>query len=1044
MKLTDLAVDRRTTTYVLLLLITLAGFAAYVRMPRENYPEIIIPRLIITTTYEGVSPADIEALLTIPIERELAGLKDLRSMSSYSAEGVSSIDLEFEPSIDIDTALQKVRDKVDQAKSDLPDAAEDPTIEEINFSEFPIMYLSLTGEIGLPVLTQLAEDLEDEIESIRGVLEVNVIGGVEREIQIVVDPVRASEYGISMADLVQLAQVENVNTPAGSIELGNAKYLVRVPGEFSSAREIEDLVVKVSPEGAVYMRDIAEIKDAFKDVETKSRLDGVDAVTLSISKRAGESIIEISDNVRGLVAEADRYLLPGTDLHIISDQSIEIRDMVAELENSILSGLILVLIVIFMFLGFVNALMVALAIPVSMLLTFIGLEIMGTTLNMVVLFSLILALGMLVDNGIVIVENMYRHYQTGMSRVAAAKKGASEVALPLMSSTLTTVAAFAPMFFWPGIWGEFMKYLPQTLTLCLVGSLFVGLVVNPALAGKFMVRGKRYHEASDFKFHPMIGAYIALLTLALRWRMLTITLAATLLVVISSVYITSAEVEFEPETEPGSALVNVDGPQGQSLEVTDAIIREIERRVVDLKESGNAEYILSSVGSEGSMNEMGGSRGESNIGRVTLDFPKLGSTEVLPSVMLEDLRGRFSDITGAEIRVEEDQEGPPTGPPINVEITGPDYDTLTALAAEMVKIVALVPDTVDVRDDFDQGKPEVRVVVDRQQALALGLNTQFIGQTVQAAINGRKAGDYREGDEEYDVTVRFPPVFREDLSNLEAMTLVNFNGQAVPFSAVARLEQGAGIGFIRRIDRKRVVTVSAEVVNRSGAEVLQDVVAALEDFRLPPGYSITYTGENEDAEESQEFLSRAYLVALFLIALILITQFNSVVQPLIIMSSVILSLAGVFLGLWIFDMRFSILMTSIGCISLAGVVVNNAIVLLDFINQRRNEGISPQQAIIEAGSTRFRPVMLTAVTTILGLIPMAMGVSFDFRTGSWITGGESSQYWGPMAIAVIFGLTFSTILTLVVVPVLYSLAASLERFAPEEEEPQPPAPGGTA
>ncbi len=1044
MKLTDLAVDRSTTTYVLLLLITLAGFGAYVGMPREKYPEIIIPRVIITTTYEGVSPTDIESLLTIPIERELAGLKDLRSMSSYSAEGVSSIDLEFEPTIDIDTALQKVRDKVDQAKSDLPDAAEDPTIEEINFSEFPIMYLSLTGEIGLPVLTQLAEDLEDEIESIRGVLEVDVIGGVEREIQIIVDPVRASEYGISMADLVQLAQVENVNTPAGSIDLGNAKYLVRVPGEFTSAREIEDLVVKVSPEGAVYMRDIAEIKDGFKDVETKSRLDGVDAVTLSISKRAGESIIEISDKVRALVAEADRYLLPGTDLHIISDQSVEIRDMVAELENSILSGLILVLVVIFMFLGFVNALLVALAIPVSMLLTFIGLEIMGTTLNMVVLFSLILALGMLVDNGIVIVENMYRHYQSGLSRVAAAKKGASEVALPLMSSTLTTVAAFAPMFFWPGIWGEFMKYLPQTLTLCLVGSLFVGLVVNPALAGKFMVRGKRYHEASDFKFHPIIGAYIALLSLALRWRMLTITLAATLLVVISSVYITGAEVEFEPETEPSSALVNVDGPQGQSLEVTDAIIREIERRVADLKESGAAEYILASVGSEGSMSNMGSNRGESSIGRVTLDFPKLGSTDELPSAVIENLRGRFSDITGAEIRVDENQDGPPTGPPINVEITGPDYGTLTELAAEMVKIVALVPDTVDVRDDFDEGKPEVRVVVDRQQALALGLNTQFIGQTVQAAINGRKAGDYREGDEEYDVTVRFPAVFREDLSNLEAMTLVNFNGQAVPFSAVARLEQGAGIGFIRRIDRKRVVTVSAEVVNRSGAEVLQDVAAALEDFRLPPGYSITYTGENEDAEESQEFLSRAYLVALFLIALILITQFNSVVQPLIIMSSVILSLAGVFLGLWIFDMRFSILMTSIGCISLAGVVVNNAIVLLDFINQRRNEGISAQDAIIEAGSTRFRPVMLTAVTTILGLIPMAMGVSFDFRTGSWITGGESSQYWGPMAIAVIFGLTFSTILTLVVVPVLYSLAASLERFAPAEEEPQPPAPGGAS
>ncbi|MFM1920681.1 MAG: hypothetical protein RLZZ303_2315 [Candidatus Hydrogenedentota bacterium] len=1040
MKLTDVAVDRRTTTYVMLLLITVAGLASYFGMPREKYPEIIIPRVIITTTYEGVSPTDIESLVTIPIERELAGIKDLRTMSSYSAEGISSIDLEFEPTIDIDTALQKVRDKVDQAKNDLPDAAEEPTIEEINFSEFPIMYLSLTGDVGPPVLTQLAEDLEDEIESIRGVLEVDVIGGVEREIQIIVDPVRASEYGVSMADLVQLAQVENINTPAGSVDLGDAKYLVRVPGEFTSAREIEDLVVKISPEGAVYMRDIAVIRDDFKDVETKSRLNGIDAVTLSISKRSGESIIDISDKVRALVAEADQHLLPGTELHITNDQSEEIRDMVAELENSILSGLILVLIVIFMFLGFVNALLVAAAIPVSMLITFIGLEVIGTTLNMVVLFSLILALGMLVDNGIVIVENMYRHYQAGLTRVEAAKRGASEVAWPLISSTITTVAAFAPMFFWPGIWGEFMKYLPQTLTLSLFGSLFVGLIVNPALAGKFMLRSKRYHEASDFHSHPVIGLYIALLKVALRWRAVTVIMSATLLVVISTIYISGAEVEFEPTTEPSGVHINVDGPQGQNLEVTDGILLEIEKRVAGLQENGETKFVLTSVGSEGGFNAMSGDRGESNIGRVALEFPKLSEVKTLPSKVLEQLRTRFTDMTGAEIRVEEEQDGPDTGPPINVEIAGPDYETLTELAAEMAAIVATVVDTVDVRDDFDQGKPEVNVIVDRQQALALGLNTQFIGQTVQAAINGRKAGDYREGDEEYDVTVRFPEEFRKDLSNIESMTLVNLNGQAVPFSAVARLEQGAGIGFIRRIDRKRVVTVSAEVVNRSGAEVLKDVEAALADFRLPPGYTISYTGENEDAEESQEFLSRAYVVALFLIALILITQFNSVIQPLIIMSSVILSLAGVFLGLWLFDMRFSILMTSIGCISLAGVVVNNAIVLLDFINQRRGEGISAQQAIIEAGATRFRPVMLTAVTTILGLIPMAMGVSFDFRTWGWVVGGESSQYWGPMAIAVIFGLSFATILTLVVVPVLYSLANSMAEALPGGSEEAPAQP----
>lgn len=1026
MKLTDAAVDRSTTTLVALVLIIVTGVGSYFRMPREKYPEIIIPRVIITTIYEGVSPTDIESLVTIPLEKELAGLDDLRDMSSYSAEGVSSIDLEFEPSIDIDTALQKVRDKVDQARPDLPDEAEDPLIEEINFSEFPIMYLSLTGSVGLPVLTQLADDLEDEIESIKGVLEVKVIGGVEREIQIVVDPVRASEYGVSMADLVQLARVENVNTPAGTIELGDAKYLVRVPGEFSSGREIEDLVVKTSPAGTVYMRDIAEIRDAFKDVETKSRLNGQPAVTLSVSKRAGESIIEISDKVAALVSESDAYLLPGTELHITNDQSVEIRDMVAELENSILSGLILVLGVIFLFLGFLNAIFVALAIPFSMFITFVGLELIGTTMNMVVLFSLILALGMLVDNGIVIVENMYRYYQMGLPRIEACKKGAAEVAWPLISSTLTTVAAFSPMFFWPGIWGEFMKYLPQTITFSLMGSLFVGLIVNPALAGRYMRRGKATPPGQEERVHPVIRGYVWLLSRALRWRALTVTIMVTLLIVITTIYMAQAEIEFEPTTEPPRAVIDVDGPQGQRLDVTDSVVAEIEQRVEDLKGDGAVEYILASVGSKGSFGGIGGDSGESNIGRVTLDFPKLGEGTLLPSQVISDIRGRFDDITGPEVHIDEDTEGPPTGPAINVEISGPDYDTLTAIARDIIALVSTVPDTLDVRDDYDEGKPEVRVVVDRQQALALGLNTQFIGQTVQAAINGRKAGDYREGDEEYDVTVRFPESFRSDLANLESMTLVNLNGQAIPFSAVADLEQGAGLGFVRRIDRKRVVTVSAQVQNRSGAEVLQDVQAKLKDFPLPPGYVISYTGENEDMEESETFLVRAFIIALFLIALILIAQFNSIMQTLIIMSSVILSLAGVFLGLYIFDMRFSVLMTGIGCISLAGVVVNNAIVLLDFINQRRTEGADANLAIIEAGTTRFRPVMLTAVTTVLGLVPMAMGVSFDFRNWEWVIGGESTQYWGPMAVAVIFGLGFATILTLVVVPVLYSLMVSAE------------------
>jgi len=626
----------------------------------------------------------------------------------------------------------------------------------------------------------------------------------------------------------------------------------------------------------------------------------------------------------------------------------------------------------------------------------------------------------------------------GLSRVEASKRGAGEVAWPIISSTITTVAAFAPMFFWPGIWGEFMKYLPQTLTFSLVGSLFVGLIVNPALASVMMTGSKKQAERDKTRKHRVIHAYVGLLRFALRWRMPTITLAATSLVVISSAYIVQAVIEFEPTTEPKSVVIDVDGPQGQSLDVTDGIIGEIEQRVSDL--SGVVKFVLANVGSHGSFGmDGGGDSGESNIGRVTVQFPKLSEAKELPSSVLEKLRGRFGGITGAEITVEKSQEGPETGPPVNVEISGPDFDTLTQLAQEVVDIVKTVPNTYNVRDDYDLGKPEIKVEVDRQQALMLGLNTQYIGQTVQAAINGRKAGDYREGDEEYDVVVRFPEAFRHDLSNVEAMTLVNFNGQAIPFSAVADLKQSSGVGFIRRIDRKRTITVSAQVdESRTGPEVLADVTKALEEFRLPPGYTLSYTGENEDLEETQAFLGNAFIIALFLIALILIAQFNSIVQPFIIMTSVILSLAGVFLGLYIFDMRFSVLMTGIGCISLAGVVVNNAIVLIDFINQRRAEGATVEEAIIEAGETRFRPVMLTAVTTILGLIPMALGVSFDFFKWEWIVGGESSQYWGPMATAVVFGLAFATILTLVVVPVLYSLSASAEDFfRPRRKAPAP-------
>ena len=1022
MIVSNAAIDRRTTVFVLILLIFVTGLYSYVVLPREDNPEVIIPIILVTTTYEGVAPSDMESLITIPIERKLTGLSGVKEVESTSAEGISFIRIEFLADEDIDEARQRVRDKIDMAKPDLPDEADDPVIDEVNVSELPIMFLSLTGDVGLPILTNIAEDLEDEIEAVKGVLDVRVVGGIEREIQIIVDPDRATEYGVSMADLVTLARVENVNTPAGSMELGEAKFNVRVPGEFTSADEIKDLVVKAGPEGVVYVRDIADVQDGFKDVESVSRLDGRQAVTLTVAKRAGENIIRVADDVHKVMETFRGRLFPGMDMAITMDDSQEIRDMVAELENSILTGLILVVAVILVFLGFFNALMVALAIPISMLITFTFLYATDTTLNMVVLFSLMLALGMLVDNGIVVVENIYRHVQQGEPSVAAAKHGAAEVAWPIIASTLTTIAAFSPMFFWPGIWGSFMFYLPQTVCAALAASLFVGLVVNPALASRFMQRRAKKVERETHKHHPFLQVYAAVLRLALRWRGITVTLAVTGLVVITIVYNVTSTVEFIPTTEPRRAYIDVDCAEGTRIEVTDAIVRQIEDIVGDHNEG--LEFVIANAGSRGASRFNRGGGGNSHIGRVTMDFPKLATCEILPSTLVEEVRARLHEITGAELRVRLSQHGPSEEPPVNVEISGDDFPILAQLALEIQDEIKAVPNLVDLRDDYEKGKPEIEVDVDRQQSLLTGLNTQFIGQTVLAAINGRKAGDYREGDEEYDVVVRFPKPFREDLTNLESMTLVSLRGNAVPFSSVARLRQGAGLGSITRVDRKRTVTVSAETEGRSGAEVLKDVQEELSGFSLPLGYTLAYTGENEEQEEAQAFLLKAFVVALLLIALVLITQFNSVVQPLIIMSSVILSLAGVFLGLYITGMAFSIIMTGIGCISLAGVVVNNAIVLIDFINQLRIRGVPVTEAIVEGGITRFRPVMLTAITTILGLIPMAIGISFDFRNFAWIVGGESSQWWGPMAVAVIFGLAFATLLTLIVVPVLYSLSVS--------------------
>jgi len=702
------------------------------------------------------------------------------------------------------------------------------------------------------------------------------------------------------------------------------------------------------------------------------------------------------------------------------NQSKDIRRMVTELENNIITGLILVVTVLFLFLGLRNSFFVALAIPFSMLLSFGVLQLLGITLNMVVLFSLILALGMLVDNAIVIVENVFRHMQEGKTAISAAKIAAAEVGWPVITSTLTTLCAFFPMIFWPGIMGEFMKYLPITLIVTLSASLFVALVINPTLCGHFMT----LHEKADLTQRDrsrIIQLYSRTLEIALSQRLLVVLASVVLLVGIIYAYsLLGHGVELFPDMEPNRAFVEIKAPEGTSLAASNQLALQAEALVKDEKD---IRFVISEVGVSSS-DSGGGESVQSNFGKISLDFLDRDDRDEDSRDVLDRIRTALSPLPGAEFKVEKQEEGPPTGPPVSVEFSGESIEVLDRLVTEAKQRIKDVPGLVDLKDDFSKAKPEIRIDVDREKASLLRLSTADISEMVKAAISGTKLGVYREGEDEYDIIARMPEQRRTSVTDIENLLVPALDGSPVPLSTVATVQLSSGFGSIRHIDQKRVVSVTANTFGRNSNEVLQEVQQRLSDLQLPSGYVVGYSGEQEEQQKASAFLMKAFVGAVLLIMLVLITQFNSVLQTLIVMTSVVLSLTGVFLGLMVTATPFGIIMTGIGVISLAGVVVNNAIVLIDYINQLVKEGLELNVALIRAGTVRFRPVLLTAATTILGLLPMAIGVSFDFKTFSWEIGGESADWWGPMAVAVIFGLAFATMLTLVVVPVLYSLAES--------------------
>lgn len=1043
----------RNAPLMLLLMTVIIGFGtvSYVGLPREASPDVKIPVVLVSTPYIGVSPEDVESLVTIPIENELAGVKDIKKLSSTSAEGVSIVSLEFEPEVVIEDALQRVRDRVDRAKPKLPEDVEEPEVREISFDDVPIMIVNLAGELDEEGLKTLAENMEEEIKRIPGVLDVRISGGMTREVRVQLDPRRLTTYGLQFSDVTGAISNENVNIPGGDVTAGSTSFLLRVPGDFESVQDIENVAVKRIGDRPVFIRDLGRVVDGYADRATYARMNGRASVSLAVTKRSGASIIDISDEVKTIAAEHAETWPAGVSFEVLADQSKIIRQMVSDLENNIITALILVVAVLIVFMGARASLFVAISIPLSMLMSFILIEAFGMTLNMIVLFSLILALGMLVDNAIVIVENVYRHIEEGKGVVQASIDGTQEVALAVAASTATTVAAFFPLVFWTGIMGEFMGYLPKTIIIVLISSLVVAIAILPVLTSRLLsenVRSKggsvEDEEAALQAATGPMGLYKRLLNLSIEYRWLSAGAGFGTLIGTFVLYgFLNHGTEFFPATEPDRATIAVRAPDGADLEETDRIVRRIEGA---LSAQGNVDIYNAETGVSGGGSPLEGAQAQSNAARITVDFlphkndakdgetPRVERTENT----IDRLRKALATIPGAEVEVNKEEMGPPVGKPIAVEVSGPDFHSVGELAQQVKRRIAGVPGATDISDDYRVGRPEMRLRIDRGAAKRVGASTGQVANTVRTAVAGTKASTLRDGTDEYDIVVELDPQYRGNLQDILALRIpgrldTSPDTFQVPLTAVASYELAGGSGAIRHVDQDLVVTISGDIAEGFNEnDVRNGVIATIEEMKaggeIPPGFDLRLGGANDEQRDAVAFLSRAFALACALILVVLVAQFNSFRLPIIIMMTVSLSLVGVLWGLVITGTPFGVMMTGLGVISLAGVVVNNAIVLLDYVEQLRSGGMERREALIQAGMTRFRPVMLTAITTVLGLVPMALGLSIDFRAlfrldfgRVLLIGGGTSQFWGPMAVAVIFGLAFATVLTLVMVPTLYSI-----------------------
>ena len=1096
------SIDNKTSIYIVTIIITLAGLFTYNSLPKEQFPEIKFPSILITTIYPGTSPTDMEQLVTKQIEKQIKTIVGVKKVKSNSVQDFSVINVEFNTDQNVDLALQRVKDAVDKAKNDLPkNLPEDPQVRDIDVSQMPIMQVHVSGDFPLDKMKGYAEDLQEEIEGLKEITEARMVGALEREIQVEADMYKMQVANITFMDIENAIKYENMTISGGLIDMDGLKRSISVKGEYKDASKLGDIVIRGSTGAVVYLKDIAEIKDAYEEKESYARLEHKNVISLNVIKRSGENLISASDKIREISARYEKDIFPdGLKVTITGDQSSKTRVTLHDLINTIIIGFILVTVILMFFMGTTNALFVAMSVPLSCAVAFMVFPAIGFKLNFIVLFSFLLALGIVVDDAIVVVENTHRIFGNGKVPIKkAAKLAAGEVFLPVFSGTMTTLAPFIPLVFWQGVIGKFMVYLPITLIITLLASLVVAYIINPVFAVDFMKTHEEEHKVrtnkKGYRITAIIFGAIALLSyitknfalgnfavvmfglyslnrfvlwkwirnfqedkwprvqnfykgfmewalVGTRPRWLMISTVGLFILTFVLVALVKPKVVFFPKADPNFIYTYITLPTGTSAEYTDSITQIIEDRV--FKVIGTDNPIVESVISNVAVGANDPSQFEYNfsptphLGKVTVAFVEFSERNGESTAKyLELIRNATKGIPGAEIIVDQESSGPPTGKPISIEIKGDDINQLIKVGGDLKKYLdsLAIQGIEELKSDVQSNKPELVVEVDRERANREGISTAQIGGELRTAVFGKEVSKLKDANDEYPIMLRYQQNQRASIEAIMNLKItyrdMNMGGQIrqIPLSSVASVKYANTFGGIKRLDDQPIITISSNVLNGYNAnQIVAKLDKVLKRYNIPAGVTLKMGGEQEEQKETGAFLGTALLVSFGLIFLILVTQFNSISKPVIIISEIFLSLIGVFLGFMIFNMEISVMMTGVGIIALAGIVVRNGILLVEFTEILIKEGMPYRDAIIEAGRTRMTPVLLTATATMLGLVPLAVGLNIDFAelfaTGNphIFFGGDSVAFWGPLSWTMIFGLGFATFLTLILVPVmLYSV-----------------------